>query len=139
MSLSLSETSSSLSIHTSITDEYDDYYEDWIIKSGGAIHSVYLVPVLPSTGILFIAASFLPSLWSSEFIGYTAIADITGEAGHNVSMHTLLDHLRKAYNKSLPVVHYYPALCASTVLMVYSFKSNIMSFVFAGSCTNTYF
>jgi len=72
---------------------------------------------------LFIAASFLPSLRSSELLGYSALAAETGKVANKTS---------------LPVV-YYPALCASTLLTMYSVKLNIMSLAFVGSCASTFF
>jgi hypothetical protein len=72
---------------------------------------------------LFIAASFLPSLRSSELLGYSALAAETGKVANKTS---------------LPVVHY-PALCASTLLTMYSVKLNIMGLAFVGSCASTFF
>ena len=110
------------SIHTSSNNQYDDY-EVWMANQtllSVAPHTQYIwYPLFILQG-LFIAASYLPSLWSSELLGYTALAAETG------------------YKKSLPVVHY-SALCASTLMMMYSVKLNIMSLAFAGSCVSTYF
>ena len=113
------------SLHTSIDDEYDDY-ESW--SANQTLLSVvpytqyiwYLLLVLQG---LFIAASFLPSLRSSELLGYSALATQTGEL---------------AYKNKLPVVHY-SALCASTLLMMYSAKLYYMGLAFVGSCFSTYF
>jgi len=114
------------SIHTSSSDDYDDY-QAWITNQtllSVAPYTQYIWYALFILQGLFIAASFIPSLWSSELLGYHALADIpTG---------------LEAFQKSIPVVHY-PALCASTALAVYSFfKWNTMSLAFAGSFASTY-
>jgi len=115
------------SIHTSSSDDYDDY-QAWITNQtllSVAPYTQYIWYAIFILQGLFIAASFVPSLWSSELLGYTALTDIpTG---------------LEAFQKSIPVVHY-PALCASTALAVYSFfQWNIMSLAFAGSFASTYF
>eukprot|EP00577_Skeletonema_sp_RCC1716_P012579 CAMPEP_0113400212 /NCGR_PEP_ID=MMETSP0013_2-20120614/15996_1 /TAXON_ID=2843 ORGANISM="Skeletonema costatum, Strain 1716" /NCGR_SAMPLE_ID=MMETSP0013_2 /ASSEMBLY_ACC=CAM_ASM_000158 /LENGTH=381 /DNA_ID=CAMNT_0000285253 /DNA_START=154 /DNA_END=1299 /DNA_ORIENTATION=+ /assembly_acc=CAM_ASM_000158 len=110
------------SIHTSVNDEYDDY-EVWITNQtllSVAPYTQYIWYILFLLQGLFIAASFLPSLWSSELLGYNVLAAQTG------------------YKHPLPVVHY-PALCASTLMMMYSAKLNLMSMAFLGSCASTYF
>jgi len=115
------------SIHTSSSDDYDDY-QAWITNQtllSVAPYTQYIWYAIFLLQGLFIAASFIPSLWSSELLGYHALTDIpTG---------------LEAFQKSIPVVHY-PALCASTALSVYSFfQWNIMSLAFAGSFASTYF
>ncbi len=110
------------SIHTSVNDEYDDY-EVWITNQtllSVAPYTQYIWYLLFLLQGLFIAASFLPSLWSSELLGYNVLAAQDG------------------YKHSLPVVHY-PALCASTLMMMHSAKLNLMSLAFVGSCASTYF
>ena len=114
------------SIHTSSSDDYDDY-QAWITNQtllSVAPYTQYIWYAIFILQGLFIAASFIPSLWSSELLGYHALTDIpTG---------------LEAFKKSIPVVHY-PALCASTALSVYSFfQWNIMSLAFAGSFASTY-
>jgi len=113
------------SILTSSNNEYDNYM---VWKTNQTLLSVapytqyiwYLLLILQG---LFIAASFLPSLRSSELLGYSALAAETGEVANKTS---------------LPVVHY-PALCASTLLTMYSVKLNIMGLAFVGSCASTFF
>jgi len=110
------------SIHTSVNDEYDDY-EVWITNQtllSVAPYTQYIWYLLFILQGLFIAASFLPALWSSGLLGYNVLA---AQAG---------------YKHSLPVVHY-PALCASTLLMMHSAKLNFMFLAFVGSCASTYF
>eukprot|EP00986_Skeletonema_menzelii_P009251 scaffold4158_cov127-Skeletonema_menzelii.AAC.4 len=110
------------SIHTSVNDEYDDY-ENWTTNQtllSVAPYTQYIWYFIFILQGLFIAASYLPSLWSSELLGYNVLA------------------ARAGYKHSLPVVHY-PALCASTLMMMYSTKLNIMSLAFLGSCASTYF
>lgn len=115
------------SIHTSSNDDYEDA-EVWMTNQtllSVAPYTQFIWYALYFLQGLFIAASFLPSLWSSELLGYTALNDKTTA--------------KEAFNKSLPVAHYAP-LCASTVLSVYSFfKWNIMSLAFASSCASTFF
>ena len=110
------------SIHTSVNDEYDDY-ENWTTNQtllSVAPYTQYIWYFIFILQGLFIAASYLPSLWTSELLGYNVLA------------------ARAGYKHSLPVVHY-PALCASTLMMMYSTKLNIMSLAFVGSCASTYF
>jgi hypothetical protein len=116
------------SIHISIRDEYDNYAV-WMTNQtllSVAPYTQYIWYMLFFLQGLFIVASFLPSLWSSELLGYTALATITGK-----------EAIKEAIKKPSPVMLYL-ALCASTVLMVYSFNMNMTSLAFVGSCACTY-
>ena len=123
------------SIHTSSSDDYDDY-QAWITNQtllSVAPYTQYIWYAIFILQGLFIAASFVPSLWSSELLGYTALTDIP------TGLEAFKKSILQAFKKSIPVVHY-PALCASTALSVYSFfQWNIMSLAFAGSFASTYF
>ena len=116
------------SIHTSTNDDYQNA-EAWMTNQtllSVAPYTQYIWYALYFLQGLFITASFLPSLWSSELLGYTALTDKT----------TAKEAL---FKKSLPVAHYSP-LCASTALSVYSFFIwNLMSLAFASSCASTFF
>eukprot|EP00985_Skeletonema_marinoi_P016640 scaffold8985_cov161-Skeletonema_marinoi.AAC.2 len=122
------------SIHTSSSDDYDDY-QAWITNQtllSVAPYTQYIWYAIFLLQGLFIAASFVPSLWSSELLGYTALTDIP------TGLEAFKKSILQAFKKSIPVVHY-PALCASTALSVYSFfQWNIMSLAFAGSFASTY-
>ncbi len=115
------------SIHTSSNDDYEDV-EAWMGKQtllSVAPYTQYIWYALYFLQGLYIAASYMPSLWSSELLGYTALNDKT--------------IFKEAFHKSLPVTHYAP-LCSSTALSVYSyFKWNIMTLAFASSCASTFF
>jgi len=74
------------SVQTSI--HYDDKYMDW--KENQTLLSVapytqYIwYPLFILQG-LFISASFLPALWSSELLGYSALVAQTGEMANKKS------------------------------------------------------
>jgi len=125
LSYALTTISVLSSIHISKNSNEYDNYTVWMTNQtllSVAPYTQYIWYMLFFLQGLFIAASFIPSLWSSELLGYTEFAAITG---------------KEAIKKSLPVV-LYPALCASTVLMVHSFKMNMMGLAFVGSCACTY-
>lgn len=115
------------SISTSSWDGYDNYYDGMGNQTllSVAPYAEYIWYALYFLQGLFVAASYMPSLWSSEYLGYTA-----------------LNHTRsgwKAFKKSIPVEHF-PVLCASTAISVYSyFKMNNMSLALGSSCASTIF
>jgi len=115
------------SVSTSSWDGYDSYQDGMSNQTllSVAPYAQCMWYALYFLQGLFVAASYIPSLWSSEYLGYTA-----------------LNHTRtgwRAFKKSIPVEHF-PVLCASTAIAVYSFfKMNNMGLALACSCASTFF
>ena len=119
-------------IHTNFygnDDEYDNYTE-WMANQtllSVAPYTRYIWYVLCVLQALFVGAAFMEGLQMNMLLGYTALAKSQEE-----------EQLEANNNLTSPVVHY-PALCASSLLMMYSVKLNIMTCALLGSCLTTYF
>jgi len=122
-------------IHTTFygnDDEYYDNYTDWMANQtllSVATYTRYIWYVLCALQGLFVGAAFMKGLQMNVLLGYTALAESQDE-----------EQEANSNNKNLtsPAVHY-PALCASSLLMMYSVKLNIMTCALLGSCLTTYF
>ena len=96
---------------------------------------------------LFIVAAFLPSLQFSELLGYTFLAsnnhnsskndNSSNKSGRGGAVIELRRSTLRDYTNTSVVVQY-PALCASTLLMMYSAKLKFMTLAFVGSFISTY-
>jgi hypothetical protein len=122
-------------IHTTFygnDDEYYDNYTDWMANQtllSVATYTRYIWYVLCALQGLFVGAAFMKGLQMNVLLGYTVLAESQDEEQEANSNNN---------NLTSPAVHY-PALCASSLLMMYSVKLNIMTCALLGSCLTTYF
>ena len=122
-------------IHTTFygnENEYYDNYTDWMANQtllSVATYTRYIWYVLCALQGLFVGAAFMKGLQMNVLLGYTVLAE---------SQEATTEQSQNNNNLTSPAVHY-PALCASSLLMMYSVKLNIMTCALLGSCLTTYF
>jgi hypothetical protein len=126
-------------IHTTFYGNDDEYnnYTDWMANQtllSVAPYTRYVWYVLCALQALFVGAAFMEGLQMNVLLGYN-----TAQLAESQEATTeQLQNNNNNNNLTSPVGHY-PALCVSSLLMMYSVKLNIMTCALLGSCLTTYF